>query len=71
MQSVQEGELLAAQGQDFYLAAASAFYKALKVYPEPLQLLVIYQKAVPEAVFKYIYEMHNKDVSDSNADQDG
>jgi import receptor subunit TOM20 len=63
MQSVQEGEQLLLQGPELYIVAAAAFFKALKVYPSPLELLKIYQKAVPEQALSYIYEMVAKDVS--------
>jgi mitochondrial import receptor subunit TOM20 len=39
-------------GPDFYLAAAMSFYRALRVYPAPVELIVIYQKTVPEPIFK-------------------
>lgn len=68
MSQVGLGEQLAAQGilhplplrtqlnyvsgPTFYLPAAMAFYRALRVYPSPVELIVIYQKTIPEAVFK-------------------
>lgn len=64
MQSVQEGEQLLMQGPDFFIVAAAAFFKALKVYPNPLELLKIYQKAVPEQALSYVYEMVARDVRD-------
>lgn len=39
-------------GPDFYLLAAMSFYRALRVYPSPVELIVIYQKTVPEPIFK-------------------
>jgi len=36
----------------YHLPAAVAFYKALSVYPSPLELMVIYEKTVPEPIFK-------------------
>jgi mitochondrial import receptor subunit TOM20 len=39
-------------GPNFYLAAAMSFYRALRVYPAPVELIVIYQKTVPEPIFK-------------------
>lgn len=39
-------------GPAFHLAAALSFYRALRVYPSPVELIVIYQKTVPEPVFK-------------------
>jgi hypothetical protein len=29
-----------------------SFYRALRVYPAPVELIVIYQKTVPEPIFK-------------------
>lgn len=39
------------------LESASKFYKALSVYPNPADLLGIYQRSVPEAVYEYIVMM--------------
>lgn len=39
-------------GPMFYLPAAMSFYRALRVYPSPVELIMIYQKTVPEPVFK-------------------
>jgi hypothetical protein len=39
-------------GPNFYLPAAMSFYRALRVYPAPVELIVIYQKTVPEPIFK-------------------
>lgn len=39
-------------GPMFSLPAALAFYRALRVYPSPVELMVIYQKTVPEPIFK-------------------
>ncbi|UZJ56200.1 hypothetical protein CBS101457_005520 [Exobasidium rhododendri] len=61
MQSVQEGEMLLTQGPELYVAAAAAFYKGMKVYPQPMELLTIYKKAVPEEALNYIIEMLSKD----------
>lgn len=49
-------------GPAFHLQAAMCFYRALRVYPSPVELIVIYQKTVPEDVFKVRIEcvsMHN------------
>ena len=40
------------KGPAFFLPAAMAFYRALRVYPSPVELIVIYQKTIPEPVFK-------------------
>lgn len=63
MQSVQIGETLVAQGSEHYLNAAAAFYRGLKVYPKPAELLLIYKQAVPEQALDYVRRMVAKDVS--------
>jgi mitochondrial import receptor subunit TOM20 len=40
------------QGPMFYLPAALHFYRGLRVYPSPVELIAIYQNTVPEPVFK-------------------
>lgn len=37
--------------------AALAFYKALKVYPQPKDLISIYDKTVPKEVLEILAEM--------------
>ncbi|KAF5388438.1 hypothetical protein D9615_000679 [Tricholomella constricta] len=63
MSHVGMGEQLAASGPDNYLAAAMSFYRALRVYPSPVELIVIYQKTVPEPIFKMVMDMTALDVS--------
>ena len=46
-----------ALGPEFYVAAAIAFFKALKVYPAPHELIMIYQKTQPQAVFELVMEL--------------
>ncbi|MCO5566173.1 hypothetical protein L7F22_019849 [Adiantum nelumboides] len=62
-QNVQIGEMLAAQGPEHHLQAAAAFFKALKAYPSPMELLMIYQQAVPPEVMAYIRKMVSLDQS--------
>jgi import receptor subunit TOM20 len=58
---VADGEQLTSQGPQFYLPAAMAFYRALRIYPNPVDLLGIYQKTITEPVFKLIVAMTNLD----------
>ncbi|KAF8634791.1 hypothetical protein AX15_000707 [Amanita polypyramis BW_CC] len=62
MQHVGIGEQLAGQGPEFHLPAALSFFRALRVYPTPVELILIYQKTVPEPVFKLIMELTNLNV---------
>ncbi|CAG8436891.1 12365_t:CDS:2 [Funneliformis mosseae] len=57
MEQVAKGETLFAGGESGYLDAALCFYKALKVYPNPVELIMIYQKTIPEPVFNLVYDM--------------
>jgi hypothetical protein len=44
--------LIGFQGPAFHLPAAMCFYRALRVYPSPVELIVIYEKTVPPPVFQ-------------------
>lgn len=50
-------------GEEFYNDAILPFYLALRVYPAPMDLIMIYQKTVPEAVFQMIINAMALDVS--------
>ncbi|KAJ5128089.1 Mitochondrial import receptor subunit tom20 [Penicillium atrosanguineum] len=56
MSQVAKGEGLCAEGTD-QIEAALAFYKALKVYPQPKDLISIYDKTVPKEVLEILAEM--------------
>ncbi|KAG5457651.1 MAG: hypothetical protein BJ554DRAFT_2277, partial [Olpidium bornovanus] len=57
MQQVGEGEALAAQSVSSPAAlqqAALCFYRALKVYPSPVELVMIYQKTLRKELFDLV-----------------
>ncbi|KAI2620102.1 mitochondrial import receptor subunit tom-20 [Hypoxylon sp. NC1633] len=56
MDHVQKGEMLAADPSST-MDAALAFYKALKVYPTPGELITIYDKTVDKRVLDVLAEM--------------
>lgn len=56
MQQVALGEQLAAL-PDKKIEAALCFYKALAVYPNPTDILGIYQRSVPEDVYEIVVMM--------------
>ncbi|KAI9930601.1 hypothetical protein ASPWEDRAFT_171226 [Aspergillus wentii DTO 134E9] len=56
MTQVAKGESLCAEGTD-NVEAALAFYKALKVYPQPKDLISIYDKTVPKEILEILAEM--------------
>ncbi|TRM67858.1 mitochondrial outer membrane translocase complex, subunit Tom20 domain-containing protein [Schizophyllum amplum] len=63
MEQISKGEKLSLLGPELHLEAALSFYKGLQVYPSPMELIVIYQKTVPEPIFKIITQMMDLDVS--------
>jgi import receptor subunit TOM20 len=50
-------------GEAFYNDAVLPFYLALRVYPAPMELIMIYQKTVPEPVFQMIINAMALDVN--------
>ncbi|EEH34195.2 mitochondrial import receptor subunit tom-20 [Paracoccidioides lutzii Pb01] len=62
MGQIAKGEQLAAEGTS-NLEAALAFYKALKVYPQPKDLIAIYDNTVPKDVLEILAEMVGQDTS--------
>ncbi|KAI8087046.1 uncharacterized protein B0P05DRAFT_533471 [Gilbertella persicaria] len=54
MEQVAAGEALCNQGEAYYNDAVLPFYMALKVYPAPMELIMIYQKTIPEPVFQMV-----------------
>lgn len=56
MEQVASGEQLA-NNPDTKIEAALRFYKALAVYPNPTDIMGIYQKTVPEDVYELLVMM--------------
>lgn len=44
-------------GPAHFQAAASCFMKAMKAYPQPLELIGLFQKSLPDPVFQILMEM--------------
>jgi len=61
MENIQNGELLFRQGPDMMVESAVCFYKAVKIYPSPMDLMVLLQKSVPEDVLGLVYGMLSMD----------
>ena len=43
------------EGPEFAVEAALAFFRALRVYPSPVELIMIFQNTVPEPIFKVCF----------------
>ncbi|KIK82048.1 hypothetical protein PAXRUDRAFT_14928 [Paxillus rubicundulus Ve08.2h10] len=67
MSQVGIGEQLCSQGPAFHLPAAMCFFRALRVYPSPVELIVIYEKTVPAPVFELVMQLTNMDVSSTTS----
>ncbi|KAG6891695.1 hypothetical protein C0992_010098 [Termitomyces sp. T32_za158] len=65
MGQIAMGEQLGARGPEYHLAAATCFYRSLKVYPSPMELIVIYEQTIPPPIFTLVVQMMNADVSPS------
>lgn len=55
-------DLTVSSGPAGYDASAICFYKALKVYPAPAELVMVYQKTIPPEVFTLVMGMLSMDV---------
>ncbi|KAG0379493.1 hypothetical protein BGX24_000233, partial [Mortierella sp. AD032] len=62
MEQLSTGEALFTRGPEGYDMAAICFYKALKVYPAPAELVMVYQKTIPPEVFTLVMGMLSMDV---------
>ncbi|KAJ3206864.1 TOMM20-like protein 1 [Dinochytrium kinnereticum] len=61
------GEQLLSKGPSHYRAAATCLYRAIKIYPEPLKLLMAFQETVPPPVLEMIMGMMAMDVDNAKA----
>ncbi|KAI0663278.1 MAS20-domain-containing protein [Cubamyces menziesii] len=66
---VQVGEQLAQQGPAFYLPAAAAFFRALRVYPSPVEYIMMLQQTLPGPIFKIFMELVNAEVSGASSSE--
>ncbi|KAJ3296961.1 hypothetical protein HK104_001006 [Borealophlyctis nickersoniae] len=62
MKQLQTGETLLARGPSAYEEAANHFFSALRIYPEPMNLLMVFQQSLPEPVLNIIMEKMAADV---------
>ncbi|TQS39102.1 hypothetical protein Golomagni_00378 [Golovinomyces magnicellulatus] len=62
LEEVARGEGLGSTGTENF-ASALSFYKAMKVYPSPPELIQIYDKSLPKAVLDILAEMIAADPS--------
>ncbi|KAF8338939.1 uncharacterized protein EI90DRAFT_3039762 [Cantharellus anzutake] len=62
LEQLAVGEGVLSQGPLFELPAAKAFYRALRVYPNTVELIMILQKSLPGTTFNLVMDLMNFDV---------
>ncbi|KAF8605323.1 MAS20-domain-containing protein [Ceratobasidium sp. AG-I] len=62
MDQVGAGEQLLAQGPAFEVPAALTFYRALRAYPSPVEIIMIFQNTLPPHIFSIVMELASLDV---------
>ncbi|KAI9172968.1 mitochondrial import receptor subunit tom20 [Blastocladiella emersonii ATCC 22665] len=67
MEMLSKGEQLAKMGPPLYDLAAQCFYRALKVYPAPAELVMLYQRTLEEPVFRLIMDLVTNEVKERQA----
>ncbi|KAG9076292.1 hypothetical protein FS749_011944 [Ceratobasidium sp. UAMH 11750] len=55
------GEQLLAQGPAFELPAALSFYRALRSYPSPVEIIMVFQNTLPPHIFALVMELASLD----------
>ncbi|KAJ3036203.1 hypothetical protein HDV00_002999 [Rhizophlyctis rosea] len=67
LKQLQQGEALLTRGPSAYEEAAGHFFAALRIYPEPMNLLMVFQQSLPEPVLNIIMEKMAADVRSQGA----
>ncbi|RKO95988.1 hypothetical protein CAUPRSCDRAFT_720, partial [Caulochytrium protostelioides] len=62
MELLSTGERLLGMGPSRFDAAAVCYFRALKIYPDPMKLLEVLQQTMPEPVMNKILMLLSEDV---------
>ncbi|CAE6443228.1 unnamed protein product [Rhizoctonia solani] len=62
MEHVGIGEQMLLRGPAFEVPAALAFYRALRAYPAPMEIIVIFQNTLPPQIFALVMQLTSLDV---------
>ncbi|KAJ3082535.1 hypothetical protein HK102_001614 [Quaeritorhiza haematococci] len=62
IKQLSTGDELVQKGPMFFEAAAACYFRALKIWPDPMQLLMALEQSCPPPVFNTIMEMMAADV---------
>ncbi|KAG9104193.1 hypothetical protein FRC06_004618 [Ceratobasidium sp. 370] len=62
------GEQLLTRGPAFEVPAALSFYRALRSYPSPVEIIMVFQNTLPPHIFAIVMELASLDVSSSESE---
>ncbi|KEP55343.1 hypothetical protein V565_005710 [Rhizoctonia solani 123E] len=62
MDHVGMGEQMLLRGPAFEVPAALAFYRALRAYPSPVEIIMIFQNTLPPHIFSLVMELASLDI---------
>ncbi|KAJ1309036.1 hypothetical protein OPQ81_004717 [Rhizoctonia solani] len=62
MDHVGMGEQMLLRGPAFEVPAALAFYRALRAYPSPMEIIMIFQNTLPAHIFALVMELASLDI---------
>jgi import receptor subunit TOM20 len=66
MKYLQMGETLLQKGPSAYEQVAVCYFRALKVYPDPMNLMMALEQSLPKLVMEKIMHMMASDVGDAD-----
>ncbi|KAJ1532924.1 hypothetical protein HK096_005987, partial [Nowakowskiella sp. JEL0078] len=62
VKQLHNGDELMQKGPEFYPDAAACLFRAVKVHPNPMQIMMMLQQAMPDVVFKMVVELMSSDI---------
>lgn len=65
MRYLQAGEALLQQGPAAYETSAICFFRALRVYPDPMALMTALEQSLPQPVMAGIMQLMSEDVANA------
>ncbi|KAH9927200.1 MAS20-domain-containing protein [Epithele typhae] len=70
MAQIEAGDQFVARGPLFFVDAAACFYRAFRVYPSPVEFIMMLQNQLPQPIFELFMQFVNADVSISHSENE-
>ncbi|KAJ3126568.1 hypothetical protein HK098_007397 [Nowakowskiella sp. JEL0407] len=64
VKQLHKGDELMQKGPAYFPAAAACLFRAVKVHPNPMQIMMMLQQAMPEQVFNMVMELMASELPD-------